>query len=169
LLINDQITSPRVRLISSEGEQLGVVDLGFAMEKADEAELDLVMISNSGNEPVCKIMDYGKYRFEQTKKLKEQRKNQQVIEVKEVQLSYMIQEHDLDVKYKKAYKFLSEGNKLKITLTIRHGQGRISPQVGIDLMNNFANRLTDVGVIDKPAVQNGKKFLLVMVPKNNKK
>ena len=156
-------------MISSEGEQLGVVSLDEAMEKADEADLDLVLISNNGNEPVCKIMDYGKYRFERSKKLKEQRKNQQVVQIKEVQLSYTIQEHDLEVKYKRAYKFLSEGNKVKFTLTIRHGQGRISPQVGIDLMNKFAERLSDISVIDKPAVQNGKKFLMVLVPKNNKK
>ena len=82
MLINDQITSPKVRLISNEGEQLGVVSLDVAMDKADEANLDLVMISNNGSEPVCKIMDYGKYRFEQSKKLKEQRKNQQVVQIK---------------------------------------------------------------------------------------
>ena len=170
-MINDQITSPRVRLISSEGEQLGVVDLQTAFDKADEADMDLVLISNNGREPVCKIMDYGKYRFEQSKRLKEQRKNQQIVQIKEIQLSYTIQEHDLEVKYKKAHKFLTDGNKVKFTLTVMYsrGQGRINPQVGFDLLNNFAQRLSEISVIDKPAVKNGKKFLMVLAPKNNKK
>ena len=118
-MINEEIRDREVRLVDQNGEQLGVMPTEQAMRLAEERDLDLVKIAPQGRPPVCKLMDYGKYRFEQNKRVREIRKNQKVIAVKEVRLSATIEEHDVDVRYKNAVKFLKEGNKVKVTIRFR--------------------------------------------------
>ena len=124
LLINEEIRDREVRLIDEKGNQQGVVALDVALRMAEEADLDLVKIAPQAVPPVCKIMDYGKYRFEQTKREKEQKKNQKVIEIKEIRLSATIDQHDMEVKAKACTKFLSDGNKVKVSIRFKGRQTR---------------------------------------------
>ena len=128
-LKNEQIVLPEVRLIGSQGEQLGIVSSEVANQMASEQNLDLVLIAPDAKPPVCKIMDYGKYRFDELKKLKDQRKNQKVAKMKEMSLSMVIDDHDLEIKAKQVCKFLSEGSKVKVNIRMSGRlQGR--PQMG---------------------------------------
>lgn len=131
---------------------------------AKELDLDLVKISPSANPPVCKIMDYGKYRFEQSKKLKEARKNQRVIETKEIQLSVTIDVGDLNTKAKKAAEILADGNKVKATIRMR-GRQQLRPEFGQEVMNNFARLLSAEAVVEKPPKVEGRNIWMVLVPK----
>ena len=167
-LKNEQIVLPEVRLIGSQGEQLGIVSSEVANEMASEQNLDLVLIAPDANPPVCKIMDYGKYRFDELKKLKDQRKNQKVAKMKEMSLSMVIDDHDLEIKAKQVCKFLSEGSKVKVNIRMSGRlQGR--PQMGIDVMNKFATLVESAGTVEKPPMVNGRNIFMFLAPISNKK
>ena len=164
-MINEQIRDREVRLIDEEGEQMGVVTLQVALKVAEERGLDLVKIAPQANPPVCKIMDYGKYRFDQSKREKEQRRNQTVVEMKEVQLSATIDTHDLEVKAKACNKFLQAGNKVKVSIRFR-GRQAAHGEIGLDVMNAFLELVSDNAVVEKPAKQEGRNMYMFLAPKN---
>ena len=153
-----------MRLISETGEQLGIISLVNALNQADNKNLDLVLITASANPPVCKIKDYRKYRYEKNKRDKEARKNQKVIELKEIQLSMVIQENDIEIKAKRARAFLQEGNKLKIVLRMR-GREQAFQDRAKQIVNDFYQRLSDFGSIDKPSECSGRNVILIVSPK----
>ena len=163
-LINEEITAPEVRLISDDGEQLGIMSGLEAQRIAVEKEMDLVMIAPGSKPPVCKIMDYGKYRFEQSKKEREFRKNQKVITVKEVRLSATIEDHDVDVKFKNAVKFLKEGNKVKVTIRFR-GRQITHSEIGRQVMLEFADRIKEYGTVDKAPQIEGRNMSMFISPR----
>lgn len=165
--INEEIRDPEVRLISETGEQLGIMSAKDALKLAEERDLDLVKIAPMAKPPVCKIMDYGKFRFEKSKKEKEARKNQKVIEIKEIRLSLNIDTHDFDFKIKNARKFLEDGNKLKVSIRFR-GREMAHPEIGTAIMDRADEALADVAVVDKPAKLEGRQMLMFMSPKANK-
>ncbi|MBO4305809.1 MAG: translation initiation factor IF-3 [Clostridia bacterium] len=165
MMINEQIRDREVRLIDEEGEQMGVVTLQVALKVAEERGLDLVKIAPQANPPVCKIMDYGKYRFDQSKREKEQRKNQTVVEMKEVQLSATIDTHDMEVKAKACNKFLQAGNKVKVSIRFR-GRQAAHGEIGLDVMNAFLELVSDNAVVEKPAKQEGRNMYMFLAPKN---
>ena len=138
-MINEQIREKEVRVIGVEGAQLGIMSSRDAQKMADEADLDLVNISPKANPPVCKIMDYGKYRFEQNKKLKEAKKNQSVISVKEMRLSAVIDTHDMEVKAKNVAKFLKAGDKVKVSIRFK-GRQMVHTEQGLSVMEKFLDR-----------------------------
>lgn len=163
-MINEEIRDKEVRLIDENGEQLGVVRIDHAMRIAEEKDLDLVKIVPNAVPPVCKIMDYGKYRFEQAKREKEQRKNQTVIETKEIRLSATIDTHDIEVKAKACQQFLKNGNKVKVSIRFR-GRQATHGDVGLDVMNAFYDLVKEYGVIDRPAKQEGRNMFMLLNPK----
>lgn len=163
-MINEQISASQVRLIGSSGEQLGIVSLAEAKNRAYAEGLDLVLISPTANPVVCKIMDYGKYKFEQIKKEKEIKKNQKVVEFKEVQLSMTIDTHDMETKAKHGNRFLKEGNKVKIVLRMR-GRQQAYAQNGVEIVKKFYQMLAENGTVDKEPKINGRSILLVVSPK----
>jgi translation initiation factor IF-3 len=163
-IINEDIRDKEVRLIASDGAQLGVVATNEAQKLADEAELDLVMISPGAKPPVCKIMDLGKFIYEQSKKEKEAKKNQKVISIKEVRVSLTIEEHDIEIKAKNARKFLLEGDKVKITVRFRGREMELGHR-GLKILENFASKLEDVCIIEKPAKREGRNMTIVVGPK----
>ena len=163
--INEEIHDKEVRLISAQGEQLGIMPLAEAMAKAGDADLDLVKISPNAVPPVCKLMDYGKYRFEQSKKEREFRKNQRVITVKEVRLSATIEDHDIDVKLKNAIKFLKDGNKVKATIRFR-GRQITHSEIGRQVMTEFAERIKEYGTVDKAPQIEGRNMSMMISPKD---
>ncbi|SHJ11584.1 bacterial translation initiation factor 3 (bIF-3) [Lutispora thermophila DSM 19022] len=162
--INEEIKDKEVRVIDTNGEQLGIMSSKQALEIAMERELDLVKIAPQAKPPVCKIMDYGKFTFEQSKREKEARKNQKVINVKEIRFSPKIEEHDLNVKAKNAQKFLNDGNKVKVTIRFR---GREIDHVayGEKALERFYEIIKDHCVIEKPAKLEGKNLSLTLSPK----
>ena len=166
LMINEQIRDKEVRLIGSDGEQLGIMSAKDAYKLAQEAELDLVKIAPNAAPPVCKIIDYGKYRYELSRKEKEAKKKQKTIEIKEIRLSPNIEENDLNTKMNAARKFLSKGNKVKITLRFR---GREMAHIAATrhVLDDFAEALSDVAVIEKPSKQEGRSISLVLTEKKN--
>ena len=166
LFINEQIRDKEVRLIDADGNQQGVVTLEVAINMAEEAGLDLVKIAPNAAPPVCKIMDYGKYKFEQGKREKEQRKNQKVVELKEVRLSATIDLHDMEVKAKNAIKFLTNGDKVKVSIRFRGRQAKHG-DIGLDVMNTFYEMIKDNAAIDRPAKQEGRNMFMILTPKNN--
>ena len=165
LMINEEIRDPQVRLISENGEQLGIVDIRQAQALAYERELDLVKISPNSNPPVCKLMDYGKYRFEMIKRDKEQRKNQKVIELKEIRLSATIDLNDMKVKAKACEKFLGDGNKVKVSIRFR-GRQITHSDVGLDVMNRFFEMVEHVATKERPPKTEGRNMFMVLAPKN---
>ena len=165
LMINEEIRDREVRVVDQNGEQLGVMPIRQALEMAEEAQLDLVKIAPQARPPVCKIMDYGKYRFEQSKKEREFRKNQKVITVKEVRLSATIEDHDIDVKLKNAIKFLKDGNKVKATIRFR-GRQITHSEIGRQVMTEFAERIKEYGTIDKAPMIEGRNMSMFISPKD---
>ncbi len=164
LMINEQIRDKEVRLISDTGEQLGIVSSKEAQKIADEKKLDLVKIAPNAKPPVCRIMDYGKYKFDQAKKEKEARKKQKTIETKELRLSPSIDDHDIQVKVKKAIEFLKNGDKVKVSIRFRGRElGRTSS--GEAILENFANSVSEFGVIDKPAKMEARSLVMFLAPK----
>lgn len=163
-LINEEIREREVRLIDSNGEQLGIVPAKKALELAEEKQLDLVMIAPQAKPPVCKIMDYSKYLYEVSKREKEARKNQKVINIKEIRFSPNIEEHDLNVKAKNGEKFLKEGDKLKVTVRFRGREADYS-HLGNNLLHQFAEKLSGVGDIEKEAKLEGRNMTMVLKPK----
>ena len=167
LLINEEIHEKEVRVIGVDGEQLGVMSSDEALAKAEQDELDLVLIAPQGNPPVCRIMDYGKYRFEQAKKEKEARKNQRMVETKEIRLSLNIDVADFNTKAKHAMRFLQEGNKVKVSIRFR-GREMGHPEIGLDTMNRFAETCSELGAVEKPAKMEGRNMLMFLAPKSAK-
>lgn len=164
-MINEEIRDPQVRLIDENGSQLGIVSIREAQSLADQRNLDLVKIAPSSNPPVCKLMDYGKYRFEMAKREKEQRRNQKIIEIKEVRLSATIDLHDMEVKAKAARRFFADGNKVKVSIRFR-GRQITHGEIGLDVMNQFYGMVQENAVIERPARQEGRNMFMVLAPKN---
>ncbi|HHU49737.1 MAG: translation initiation factor IF-3 [Caldicoprobacterales bacterium] len=162
--INEQIRAREVRVIDSGGEQLGILPIQRAQELADQKQLDLVLIAPKGNPPVCKIMDYGKYRFEIAKREKEARKKQRTIDVKEVRLSASIEEHDMGVKAKHADKFLRSGDKVKVTIRFR-GREMAHREIGFQVMEKFITFLTSDMVIERKPRLEGRSMIMILAPK----
>ncbi len=162
--INEQIREPEVRLVGEDGEQLGVMSSQEAQRLADEADLDLVNISPKAKPPVCKLMDYGKYRFEQGKRQKEAKKNQKVITLKEMRLSATIDKHDMEVKAKNVKKFLEAGDKVKISIRFRGRQLAHTDQ-GRLVMKLFLEILGDIAVVEKNAKMEGRSMFMILAPK----
>ena len=164
LMINEQIRDREVRLIGTDGEQLGIMSSRDAMRLAREAELDLVKIAPNAKPPVCKIIDYGKYRYELARKEKEAKKKQKSIEIKEVRLSPNIDTNDLNTKVNQARKFLSKGDKVKVTLRFR---GRELAHVNQSkvILDDFAEQLSDVAVVEKPAKFEGRSMIMFLTEK----
>ena len=164
MMINDQIRDREIRLIGPDGAQLGIMSSLEAQRMADEKRLDLVKISPTAKPPVCKIMDYSKFRFDQQKKEKEARKKQKTTEIKEIRLSPNIDTHDVNVKVKKALEFLTGGDKVKVTIRFRGRElGRTELAYGI--MNDFAQKVTEVSNIEKPPKMEARTMAMFLSPK----
>ena len=154
-------------MIGAEGDTLGIMSADAALRIAYDKGLDLVMMAPQAVPPVCKIMDYGKFRFEKEKREKEAKKKQQVIEVKEIQLSYRIDDHDLETKAKQARKFLEAGNKVKVVMKFR-GREMSHMTIGKEVIERFAGSCADVGTIDKKPVWDGRYMIMMIVPAQQK-
>ncbi|MCI9147213.1 MAG: translation initiation factor IF-3 [Hungatella sp.] len=163
-MINEQIRDKEVRLIGENGEQLGIMSSREAMQLAREAELDLVKIAPTAKPPVCKIIDYGKYRYEQARREKEAKKKQKVIEIKEVRLSPNIDTNDLNTKTSAARKFLEKGDKVKVTLRFR-GREMAHMSKSRHILDDFASALSDIAVIDKPSKVEGRSMVMFLTAK----
>jgi len=163
-MINEEIRDREVRLIDENGEQMGIVANHVALALAEERGLDLVKIAPQATPPVCKLMDYGKYRFELTKREKEQRKNQKIVELKEVRLSATIDLRDMEVKAKNCIKFLQDGDKVKASIRFR-GRQATHGDIGLDVMKQFFELVKDYGVIDRPAKQEGRNMYMIINPR----
>ena len=172
--INEQIKDKEVRVIGPDGTMLGIMSAQEANRKATEEGLDLVKISPNAVPPVCKIIDYGKFRFEMQKKEKEQRKNQKVVEIKEIRLqgknsrNFAIGEHDIEFKAKNAIKFLKDGNKVKLSILMR-GRQQAYSEKGIEIIENFCTLLEEFGQKEKPVGIEGRSISVIVAPKSNKK
>ena len=164
LQINEQIRDKELRVIDADGTQLGIMSLRQALEIAEQKNLDLVKIAPQANPPVCKIIDYGKFRFEQAKREKEARKNQRVVEIKEVRLSLNIDTHDFETKKNHAVRFISEGNKVKASIRFR-GREMGHPELGLEIMRRFADAMSEVANVEKPAKLEGRTMLMFLAPK----
>ena len=165
--INEEIRDKEVRVIDSEGNQLGVMPIEEALRLAEEKNTDLVKIAPQAKPPVCKIMDYGKYRFEQAKREKEAKKNQRVIEIKEVRLSLNIDTHDFETKVGHAIKFLKGGNRVKVSIRFR-GREMAHPENGLVTMSKFADACSEFGTVEKPAKLEGRSMLMLLAAKSSK-
>lgn len=165
--INEEIRDKEVRLISAEGEQLGIMSAKAALALAEEQSLDLVKISPTANPPVCKLMDYGKFRFEQTKREKEAKKNQRVVEIKEIRMSPGIDVGDFNVKLRNAQKFLAEGNRVKVTIRFR-GREMAHTDIGRNLLAKFAEDCTEIASMDKSPKLEGRHMSMFLAPKATK-
>ena len=164
LLINEDIRDKEVRVIGADGAQLGIMDSKEALRLAAESNLDLVKIAPQAVPPVCRIMDYGKYRFEQAKREKEARKNQKVIEIKEIRLSLNIDVGDLNTKVKQGTKFLMEGNKLKVSIRFR-GREMAHPELGQSVMERYFEAVSEYGVMEKAPKLEGRHMLMFVSAK----
>jgi len=164
--INEEIRGKEVRLISSEQEQLGIVPVRDALRMAQEQELDLVEIAPNAKPPVCRIMDFGKYKYEQSKREKEARKKQKIISVKEVKVRPNIEDHDLEVKTKNALKFLTEGDKVKVTLMFR-GREMAHAELGKKLLKRVADATEEVATVERQPKVEGRNMIMILAPKQD--
>ena len=167
LLINEQISVSPVRLIGGDGTPFGIVEISFAKEQAEKEELDLVLISPNAEPPVCRIMDYGKHKFDMAKREKDAKKKQKVAEVKGMQLSMNIQDNDMAFKAKNVRKFLLAGDKVKVSLRM-FGRQLANPQNGMPIMDKFYEMLKDVCTISSKPEVNGRQIVMVLSPINQK-
>jgi translation initiation factor IF-3 len=165
--INDEIRDKEVRVIGADGSQLGIMSGAKALAMAEAEELDLVKIAPQAQPPVCKIMDYGKYRFEQAKREKEARKNQKVVDIKEVRLSLNIDTHDFNTKLTHAERFIRSGDKVKVSIRFR-GREMGHPELGVEIMKKFAEACQEFAAVEKPAKLEGRNMLMFLAPKPNK-
>ncbi|MBQ7506505.1 MAG: translation initiation factor IF-3 [Lachnospiraceae bacterium] len=165
-MINEQIRDREVRVIGQQGEQLGIMSTREAMRLAEEAELDLVKIAPAANPPVCKIVDYGKFKYEQSRKEKEARKKQKTVELKEIRMSPNIDTNDLNTKQNAAKKFLAKGNKVKITLRFR-GREMAHMNEHRHMLDDFAETLSEEANVEKAPKVEGRTISLVLTPKKN--
>ncbi|MDT3700235.1 MAG: translation initiation factor IF-3 [Thermincola sp.] len=164
--INEEIRGKEVRLISVDNEQLGIVAVKDALRMAQEKELDLVEIAPNAKPPVCRIMDFGKFKYEQSKRDKEARKKQKIISVKEVKIRPNIEDHDLEVKTKNAVKFLSEGDKVKVTLMFR-GRELAHAELGKQLLSKVADITKDIATIERLPKVEGRNMIMILAPKQD--
>jgi len=164
LMINEEIRDREVRVIDQNGAQLGVMPTLRALEMAEQVQLDLVKIVPNAQPPVCKLMDYDKYRFEQAKKEREIRRNQKIVILKEVQLSATIEENDVITKAKNAARFLAEGDKVKVSIRFR-GRQITHTEVGLRVMQDFITRISDVGVVERRPLVEGRHMIMILAPK----
>lgn len=165
--INEEINDKELRVITFDGEQLGIMSADEALKEAEKRDLDLVKIAPQATPPVCKIMDYSKYRFEQAKREKESKKNQHVVEIKEVRLSLNIDKHDFDTKVNHTRKFLAQGNKVKATIRFR-GREMAHPENGLVIMSNFTEACQEFSVVEKSAKLEGRSMMMFLAPKPTK-
>ncbi len=165
--MNREINFPKVRLVGPDGEQLGIMSSREALSIAEEQDLDLVLISPNAEPPVCKVMDYGKFKFDQAKKLKEQRKAQKIVEIKEVQLSMTIDTHDVEVKAKAAKKFLGNGDKVKVSIRMR-GRQQARPEIGVNIMNSFVEMMEGICTVEKAPEVMGRNIYMILAPAKTK-
>ena len=163
LQINEEIRAKEVRIVGEDGEQVGVMSSAKALELAYEKDLDLVLIAPNAEPPVCRIMDYGKYRFERDKKEKEAKKKQTTVEVKEIQLSCRIDTHDFETKAKHAHRFLGEGNKVRVVVKFK-GREMSHQEIGRDILSKFEEVCSDAGSVDKPPVLEGRAMSMIISP-----
>ncbi len=166
-MINEEIRAKELRVIDTDGEQLGVMGRDEALELSEQKKLDLVCIAPKANPPVCKILDYGKYKYELQKKEKEAKKKQKTTQVKEIRLSTFIEDHDIMVKAKTGSKFLKDGDKLKVSLRFR-GREKDYVARGMEVMEKFAEAVAEVGVIDKKPNFEGRSLTMILTPKTDK-
>jgi len=165
LRINDEIVAKEVKLIDDEGAQLGVMSVADALAVAEEKGLDLAEVAPNATPTVCKIMNYGKYKYEQARKEKEAKKKQKVVEVKEIRLSPTIDTHDFEFKAKNARKFLEDGDKVKATIKFK-GRELNNTSFGANVLNKFAESLADIGTAEKAPKLEGRSMMLIISPKN---
>ena len=166
--VNEKISDKEVRVVSDDGEQLGIMSSSDAYRIAQERGLDLVKVAPNAKPPVCKIMDYGKYRFQQTKKEKAAKKKQHVIDIKEVRLSLKIDTHDFETKAKQANRFLKAGDKVKVSIRFR-GREMAHPEAGKEIMNDFAKLCSELGTVEKPPKLEGRQMLMFISAKTGSK
>ena len=166
-MINEEIRAKELRVIDTDGTQMGIMSRQEALDISEEKKLDLVCISPKANPPVCKILDYGKYKYELQKKEKEAKKKQKTTQVKEIRLSTFIEGHDIQVKANTAAKFLRDGDKVKVSLRFR-GRERDYVAKGMDVMQTFAQCVSEVGVIEKKPLFEGRSLTMVLGPKAEK-
>ena len=164
LMINEEIRDREVRLIDENGEQLGVMPTQKALELAEERGLDLAKIQPTAKPPVCKLMDYDKYRYEQSKRERENRKNQRVVAIKEVQLSATIEENDVLTKAKMATRFLEDGDKVKVSIRFR-GRQITHSEIGMKVMQDFAQRCAEVSSVERRPMMDGRHMIMILAPK----
>ena len=164
LPINGQIRAKEVQLIGDNGEKIGIISLNEALEKAEEKNLDLVLVAPNTNPPVCKIMNYGKYKFEQAKKEKEAKKKQKTLEIKELRVTPNIEEHDFGFKSKNARKFLEDGNKVKITVRFR-GREVNNSRAGEVVLEKFIEALEDIAIVEKKPKLEGRNMFTILAKK----
>lgn len=165
--VNHEIKAREVRVIGPDGKQLGIMSLKDALRHAQEAQLDLVKVASNAKPPVCKIMDFGKYKYEQSKREKEARKKQKVINVKEIRMNPTIDEHDFQVRLKNAIKFLTDGNKVKVSIRFR-GRQMSHTELGKEVLNRMAEQIKEVGVVEKPPKMEGRNMVMTISPKQTK-
>jgi len=161
--INDRIRVPEVRLVGPEGEQVGIVPIGKALELAAEADLDLVEVAPMARPPVCKLMDYGKFKYESAQKARESRRNQQLTTIKEQKLRPKIDTHDYETKRGHVRRFLEGGNKVKVTIMFR-GREQSRPELGFRLLQRLAEDVSDLGVVEATPKQDGRNMTMVIAP-----
>ncbi|MFC0015673.1 translation initiation factor IF-3 [Allobacillus sp. GCM10007491] len=166
-MVNESIRAKELRLIDVNGEQLGVKSRNEALEIAEKANLDLVLVAPQAKPPVARIMDYGKYRFEQQKKEKEQRKNQKVINVKEIRLTPVIEEHDFNTKLRNARKFLGKGDKVKVSVRFR-GRAITHKELGREVLDRFAEQTNDISNAESKPKMEGRSMFMMLAPKAEK-
>ena len=165
-MINGQIRDKEVRVIGQDGEQIGIMSPREAMKLAQEAELDLVKIAPKAVPPVCRVMDYGKFRFEQAKREKEAKKNQHVVEIKEIRLSPGIDVNDFNVKANHAKRFLKDGNKVKVSVRFR-GREVTHSSIGLDLLHRFAETCSEIGSVEKAPKLEGRQMIMFLAPQKD--
>lgn len=165
--INEEIKAKEVRLVGTDGEQLGIMSSDAALKMAYDKGLDLVMMAAQAEPPVCRIMDYGKYRFDKVKREKEAKKKQQTVELKEVQLSCRIDTHDFETKVNHAKRFLESGNKVKVSIRFR-GREMAHPENGLVTMSNFSEACSEFSSVEKPAKLEGRSMQMFLAPKTKK-
>ena len=162
--VNEDIDVPKVRLIGAEGENIGVVTVSEALVLADDAGLDLVEISPNADPPVCKILDYGKYKYEAQKKKNEAKKKQKIIDVKEIKLRPNIDDHDYDVKMRNMRRFIGDGDKVKVTLRFR-GREMAHQELGVDVLNRVKADTDEIAKVEQEAKMEGRQMVMVVAPR----
>lgn len=167
MIVNDRIRAQEVRLIGQNGDQIGIVSREDALRTAENAELDLVLVSPNAKPPVARVMDYGKYRYEQQKREKEARKNQKVVNTKEIRLSPTIDDHDFNTKLRQGRKFIENGDKVRVTIRFR-GRAITHKDIGRDVLDRFAEETADIADVESQAKMEGRSMFIMLAPKSEK-